>query len=71
MHVMAALRRPQVAIFGSTSPAWTGPINPKASVVALGLPCAPCFARTCRYGHYDCLRRVTAGTVLEAALALL
>ena len=57
MHVMAALRRPQVAIFGSTSPAWTGPINAKASVVALGLPCAPCFARTCRYGHYDCLRR--------------
>jgi heptosyltransferase-2 len=71
MHVMAALRRPQVAIFGSTSPVWTGPINPKASVVTLGLPCAPCFARTCRYGHYDCLRRVTADAVLEAALALL
>jgi heptosyltransferase-2 len=71
MHVMAALRRPQVAIFGSTSPAWTGPINPKASVVALGLPCAPCFARTCRYGHYDCLRSVTAAQVLGQALARL
>jgi len=71
MHVMAALRRPQVAIFGSTSPAWTGPINAKASVVATGLPCAPCFARTCRYGHYDCLRRVTADEVSKAALALL
>jgi heptosyltransferase-2 len=71
MHVMAALRRPQVAIFGSTSPVWTGPINEKASVVTLGLPCAPCFGRTCRYGHYDCLGRITAHAVLEAALALL
>ena len=71
MHVMAALRRPQVAIFGSTSPMWTGPINEKASVVIRALPCAPCFARTCRYGHYDCLRNVTAEQVLEPALALL
>ncbi len=71
MHVMAALGRPQVAIFGSTSKIWTGPLNTKASVVTLGLPCAPCFARTCRYGHYDCLRRITAADVLEVALARL
>jgi heptosyltransferase-2 len=71
MHVMAALRRPQVAIFGSTSAAWTGPLNSKAAVVDLGLPCSPCFARTCRYGHYDCLRTVTAKQVLERSLALL
>ncbi len=71
MHVMAALRRPQVAIFGSTSPAWTGPVNGKAAVVGCSLPCAPCFERTCRHGHYDCLKRVSADAVLEAALALL
>jgi heptosyltransferase II len=71
MHVTAALRRPQVAIFGSTSPIWTGPINARAAVVTLRLPCAPCFARTCRYGHYECLKRVTADEVLKAALALL
>jgi len=71
MHVMAALRRPQVAIFGSTSPLWTGPVNEKAAVVTLGMPCAPCFARTCRFGHYDCLRRLTAEEVLKAGLALL
>ena len=71
MHVMAALRRPQVAIFGSTSPVWTGPINAKAAVVACNLPCAPCFSRTCRFGHYDCLKRVTVDAVLEAALAIL
>lgn len=71
MHVMAALGRPQVAIFGSTSPDWTGPINAKAAVVTLGLSCAPCFARTCRYGHYDCLRKVAVSEVLKTALALL
>jgi len=68
MHVMAALGRPQVAIFGSTSPAWTGPINQRAAVVTHGLPCAPCFSRTCRYGHYDCLGRVTVDEVLKAAV---
>lgn len=71
MHVMAALGRPQVAVFGSTSPVWTGPVNAKAAVVTLGLPCAPCYSRTCRYGHYDCLRKLAASDVLKSALALL
>jgi len=69
MHVMAALRRPQVAIFGSTSPVWTGPVNAKASVLTLGLPCSPCFSRTCRFGHYDCLKRLPVAQVLTAVLA--
>ncbi|SVD87966.1 uncharacterized protein METZ01_LOCUS440820, partial [marine metagenome] len=30
MHLMAALQRPQIAVFGSTSPTWTGPINANA-----------------------------------------
>jgi heptosyltransferase-2 len=71
MHVAAALRRPQVAIFGSTSPDWTGPLNPKAKVVARRPPCAPCYARTCRFGHTECLAKVTPEEVLEAALPLL
>ncbi len=71
MHVMAALGRPQVAIFGSTSPVWTAPINAKAVVVTRGQECAPCFARTCRYGHYDCVRKIPASEVLAAALARL
>ena len=71
MHVAAALRRPQVAIFGSTSPGWTGPLNPRASVLSTALPCVPCFARTCRYGHADCLTKITVEQVVAAALALL
>jgi heptosyltransferase-2 len=71
MHVMAALRRPQVAIFGSTSPVWTGPINPRAAVVTSVLPCAPCFRRSCRFGHHDCLGQIGVPRVLDAALGLL
>lgn len=59
MHVAAAFGRPQVAVFGSTSPEHTPPLNPRARVVwlkdELGLDCMPCFERTCRYGHYRCL----------------
>lgn len=71
MHLAAALRRPQVAIFGSTSPTWTGPVNPHAAVLRRPEPCAPCFARTCRPGHYRCLRGIEVGEVLDRALGLL
>lgn len=66
MHLMGALQRPQVAIFGSTSPTWTAPINPQAIVLSQNLSCAPCFSRTCRYGHYDCLTQILPEMVLEA-----
>jgi heptosyltransferase-2 len=71
MHLMGALQRPQIAIFGSTSPSWTAPINKHASVLSRDLFCSPCFARTCRYGHYDCLNQIKSGMVLTEAQKLL
>ncbi|MBI3991787.1 MAG: lipopolysaccharide heptosyltransferase II [Candidatus Lambdaproteobacteria bacterium] len=71
MHVAAALGRPQVALFGSTSPAWTGPLNARARVFYRGLSCSPCYARTCPLGHTNCLHQIDAGEVQEAALELL
>ncbi|HEX6705086.1 MAG TPA: lipopolysaccharide heptosyltransferase II [Albitalea sp.] len=71
MHVAAAFEVPQVAVFGSTSPEHTPPLNPKARVLwlkdELGLDCMPCFERTCRYGHYRCLVDVAPARV-ESAL---
>ncbi|HDD44130.1 MAG: lipopolysaccharide heptosyltransferase II, partial [Promethearchaeia archaeon] len=66
MHLAAALKIPQIAIFGSTDPKKTGPLNPKAIVLKKDLPCSPCFKRTCKYGHYKCLRNITVNEVLKA-----
>ena len=75
MHVAAAFGLPQVAVFGSTSPEHTPPLNAKAKVLwlkaELGLECMPCFERTCRFGHTRCLVDVKpqrVGAALEDAL---
>ena len=67
MHLMGALQRPQIAIFGSTSPKWTSPNNPKAIILTKNLSCSPCFARTCKYNHYECLTKITPELVIQAA----
>jgi heptosyltransferase-2 len=71
MHIAAAFGVAQVAVFGSTSPAHTPPLNPRARVLwlkeELQLACMPCFERTCRYGHTQCLVGVAPERV-EAAL---
>ncbi|HEX4233520.1 MAG TPA: lipopolysaccharide heptosyltransferase II [Caldimonas sp.] len=70
MHVAAGLGVAQVAVFGSTSPLHTPPLNERARVVwlkdELQLGCMPCFDRTCRFGHYRCLTAVTPDRVLDA-----
>ena len=72
MHVAAAFGVPQAAVFGSTSPEHTPPLNPRARVLwlkeELQLDCAPCFDRVCRFGHTRCLTGVSAERV-DAALA--
>jgi heptosyltransferase II len=71
MHVAAAFGVPQAAVFGSTSPLHTPPLNRHARVLwlkdELALDCAPCFDRTCRFGHTRCLTEVEPARV-EAAL---
>ncbi|MDH4121040.1 MAG: lipopolysaccharide heptosyltransferase II [Deltaproteobacteria bacterium] len=68
MHVAAALGRPQVALFGSTNPGWTAPLNPQAKLIHLNLPCSPCYQRVCPLGHTRCLSEITPQAALEALL---
>lgn len=66
MHVAAALNLPLVAVYGSTSPQFTPPLAEQVEIVRLGIECSPCFDRTCRFGHYNCLRELKPRPVIEA-----
>ena len=66
MHVAAALNRKVVAIYGSTDPKFTPPLNDESEVISLGLECMPCSARECPYGHYQCLIGIRPERVLAA-----
>ncbi|MCF8986052.1 lipopolysaccharide heptosyltransferase II [Pseudomonas syringae] len=70
MHVAAALNRPLVAVYGSTSPGFTPPLADAVEVVRLGIECSPCFERTCRFGHYNCMRLLEPDAVTQALTRL-
>ncbi len=65
MHVAAALDKKIIAIYGSSDPGFTPPLNDKAHIVSLDLDCAPCFKRECPLGHTHCLVGITPDRVLD------
>jgi len=69
MHVAAALDKNLIAIFGSSTPHHTPPMSDKSHIEYLGLPCSPCFERTCPLKnpdeHMQCLKKITPESVIH------
>jgi heptosyltransferase-2 len=69
MHIAAALHRPLIALFGSSSPDFTPPLSFNAETLSLDLPCKPCFKRECPLQHHRCMEDISPKMVLTKILA--
>ena len=68
MHIAAALNKKLIAIFGSSDPAHTPPMNPNAVIEYLALDCSPCFKRECPLtgdAHLRCLNDVKPQPIVK------
>ncbi len=65
MHIAAGLNKKLIAIYGSSDPTFTPPLNKEATVIYLGLACSPCFQRECPFMHKDCLTGIKPEQVID------
>jgi len=71
MHLTAALKHPQIALFGPTNPKRTAPYGETTKIIYHQVPCAPCKYRQCPKEHI-CMRQITVEEVfniIEEALS--
>lgn len=70
MHIAAALERKLIAVYGSTDPGFTPPLNEEVVIVREDLACSPCFKRQCPLKHHQCMQQLSVEKVINAAQTL-
>jgi heptosyltransferase-2 len=70
MHIAAALNKPVVVMYGSSSSEFTPPLGDYVAILSLRLSCSPCFKRECKFNHLRCLVDLKPEMVLNALRAL-
>lgn len=70
MHIAAAMGVRVNVIYGSSTPDYTPPLTDSAEIFYKQLSCSPCFARTCKYGHYDCLSEIRPDEIFNRITAV-
>ncbi len=72
MHVAAAYQVPTVSIFGPTKHTETCQWkNEKSLIVREDIACAPCMKRECPLKHHECMKKISAQRVIDAAEILI
>lgn len=73
MHIAAALDKPVVGIYGSSSPEYTPPLQDedKRALIYENLSCSPCFKRECPLEHMNCMNNISVEHVKDSILRLI
>ena len=73
MHIAAALGKPIVGIYGSSSPEYTPPLisSDKRAIIYQNLSCSPCFKRVCPLEHLNCLENISVEFVRQSITRLI
>ncbi len=69
MHIAAAVGIHVHGIFGSSSPKFTPPLTKSREIHEISLDCRPCFERECPLVHLNCLKGISADSVLQKIVA--